>query len=436
MDLLERLERGETSLAVVGLGYVGLPLAVAFARQFHVIGYDQNAAKVAALAARNDPTGVATREELQLDSLECTSDPARLREAQFVLVAVPTPVHADKTPDLSPVTGATRTVGAHLAKGSIVVYESTVYPGVTEDVCVPILEAESGLSAGRDFKVGYSPERINPGDKVHTLQNIVKIVSGQDEASRATIAAVYARVVDTVFPVSSIRVAEAAKLVENTQRDVNIAFLNELSLIFHRMGIDTQEVVRAMDTKWNALGFRPGLVGGHCIGVDPYYLIHQAERYGVHPRLVAESRQTNDGMADFIVRATVRELVRAKTDLKHARVYVLGMTFKENCPDVRNSRAVDIYEGLSDYALEPIAVDPVADRAALIAEHEVRLVSLDEVRDADALVILVAHAVFCAFSWDDLDAMYAPNGAHVLVDAKQIFAPEEACAHGYHHWSL
>lgn len=436
MDLLERLERGEACMAVVGLGYVGLPLAVAFARRFHVIGYDRNAAKAAALAAGNDPTGVATREELQLASLECTSEAARLREAQFVLVAVPTPVHADKTPDLSPVTGATRTVGAHLAKGSIVVYESTVYPGVTEDVCVPILEAESGLAAGRDFKVGYSPERINPGDKVHTLQNIVKIVSGQDEAARAVIAAVYARVVDTVFPVSSIRVAEAAKLVENTQRDVNIAFLNELSVIFHRMGIDTQEVVRAMDTKWNALGFRPGLVGGHCIGVDPYYLIHQAERCGVHPRLVAASRQTNDAMADFIVRAAVRELVRAKTDLKNARVYVLGLTFKEDCPDVRNSRAVDIYDGLSDYALAPLAVDPVADRAALAAARDVRLAGLDEVHDADALVILVAHAAFRALSWERLAAMYAPGGAHVLIDAKQIFAPEEARAHGYRHWSL
>ena len=438
MGIMERLTRGETKLAVVGLGYVGLPIAAAFSKRVKVIGYDRDAGKIAALRAGRDLVESLGEAAWERENVAFTTDPADLGAAQFIIVAVPTPIHEDKTPDLTPVVEATRAIGRHLQKGSIVVYESTVYPGVTEEICLPILEQESGLASGADFFVGYSPERINPGDKVHTLENIVKIVSGMDERTLDEVASVYASVVDTVYRAPAIRVAEAAKLVENTQRDVNIAFLNELSMVFHRMGIDTNEVVRAMNTKWNALRFRPGLVGGHCIGVDPYYLVYQAERYGIHPRIVSGSRAVNDGIGEFIATETLKALVRAKADTAEARICILGVTFKEDCPDVRNSRSVDVYRALKAMGLSVFAVDPVADAGAFAREYHVPLTPLEEIGDMDAVLVLVGHAEFVRMAPGDLAALYRKEarGKRVLMDAKSVFDRSAMEAAGYVYWNL
>ena len=412
--MLELLHDGRAKIAVVGLGYVGLPLAVAFSRHFSVIGYDSDEEKIADCRAGKDPMGELAAVTADI---EFTTEAARLRMASFIVVAVPTPIKGDKTPNLKPLKKATRVIGRHLQPGSIVVYESTVYPGVTEDICCTILERESGMRRG-EFKIGYSPERINPGDKVHRLENIVKIVSGMDEETLETIAGVYGTVVETLHRAPSIRVAEAAKVAENAQRDINIAFMNELALVFHRMDIDTSAVADAMDTKWNALGFRPGLVGGHCIGVDPYYFIYQAQNLGYYSPLISTGRRINDGMSGFVAHAVVRELVRAKVDLAKARVHLFGMAFKENCPDTRNSRAADVYRILQEYDLTLAAVDPEVDAAAFRVEYGFSMESLHDVQDADALVFLVAHEAFARLSWEELGAMCRADGPHLLVDVK------------------
>ena len=430
--MLKLLQEGRAKIAVVGLGYVGLPLAVAFSRHFSVIGYDRDERKVAACREGKDPMGELAAVTADI---EFTTEAARLRTASFIVVAVPTPIKGDKTPNLKPLKKATRTIGKYLQPGSIVVYESTVYPGVTEDICCAILEKESGMRRG-EFKIGYSPERINPGDKVHRLENIVKIVSGMDEETLETIAGVYGTVVETLHRAPSIRVAEAAKVAENAQRDINIAFMNELALVFHRMDIDTSAVADAMDTKWNALGFRPGLVGGHCIGVDPYYFIYQAQNLGYYSPLISTGRRLNDDMSGFVAHAAVRELVRTKIDLARARVYLLGMTFKENCPDTRNSRAADVYRILQEYDLTLTAVDPEVDEKAFRAEYSFGLEPLHDVREADALVFLVAHEAFARLSWEELRVMCRADGPHLLVDVKGMFSREEAEREGFRYWRL
>lgn len=437
MDL-GRLKEHKTSLAVVGLGYVGLPLAVAFARHFSVIGFDADEEKIAAYRNGHDVTEEVGDEALREAEIEYTADAAALRRASFIIVAVPTPVHKDKTPDLGPVESASRSVGRYLQKGSIVVYESTVYPGVTEDICRPILEQESGLVCGRDFKIGYSPERINPGDRHHRLAEVTKIVSGCDAETLAAAASVYEMAAPSIFRASSIKVAEAAKLVENAQRDVNIAFMNELSRSFHRMGIDTAEVIRAMDTKWNALHFRPGLVGGHCIGVDPYYFVYQTEKLGGHAPLITAARQINEGMSAFVTGNIIRELIRQKIDAAHARIILFGMTFKEDCPDTRNSRAVDIYYQLEAYGITPLAVDPRADQTSFAREFGIELQAAGRLPQADALVFLVAHKEFKALSMTDLQRMVRPQneGRPLLMDIKQIFLRAEAERAGFAYWRL
>lgn len=379
-------------------------------------------------------------EAIRNTKVEFTSEEENLRKAKFFIVAVPTPVNQDKTPDLSPVEGASRVVGRNLTKGSVVVFESTVYPGVTEDVCVPILEKESGLVCGVDFKVGYSPERINPGDRVHRLENIRKIVSGMDREALEEIRQVYDLVIEVgTYPVSSIKTAEAIKVVENSQRDINIAFMNELAMVFDRMGIDTNEVVDGMNTKWNALGFRPGLVGGHCIGVDPYYFTYEAEKLGYHSQIILAGRKVNDGMGSFVADATIKQLVLAGKAPKNSRVLILGLTFKENCPDIRNSKVEDIINRLAEYGIEPILTDPWADREEVKREYGVALADMEEARDADCVVIAVAHDRFRELTWQQLAGMYRqemPAQERVLIDVKGIRDRREAQEAGYRYWRL
>lgn len=433
--MLKLLQEGEAKIAVVGLGYVGLPLAVAFSEHFSVIGYDRDERKIIDCRAGVDPMGELAASHGAAERIEFTTDEAQLRAASFIVIAVPTPIKGDKTPDLEPLMQATHVVGRHLQPGSIVVYESTVYPGVTEDICCAILEEESGLMRGA-FKIGYSPERINPGDKVHRLENIVKIVSGMDDETLKIIAEVYGTIIETLHPAPSIRVAEAAKVAENAQRDINIAFMNELAMVFQRMNIDTTAVVKAMDTKWNALGFRPGLVGGHCIGVDPYYFIYQAQNLGYHSPLISTGRRINDGMSGFVAHAVVRELVRTKIDLARANVYLFGMAFKENCPDTRNSRAADVYSILKEYDLALHAVDPEVDEAEFCEEYGFGLDALDKVRDADCIAILVAHEAFAELSWLRLRKMFRADGPRLLVDVKGVFSRKEAEREGFRYWRL
>lgn len=421
--ICDDLLAGKAKLSLVGLGYVGMPIAVEFAKHVPVIGFDINEKKIAQYKAGIDPTNEVGDAAIAETTVEFTADPARLEDARFHIVAVPTPVNQDKTPDLTPVVGASRTLGRHLKPGSIVVYESTVYPGVTEDVCVPILEEESGLTCGVDFKVGYSPERINPGDKVHTLTTIRKIVSGQDEESLAEIKAVYDIVIEVgTYPVSTIKTAEAIKVVENSQRDINIAFMNELAMVFDRMGIDTSEVVDGMNTKWNALGFRPGLVGGHCIGVDPYYFTYEAEKLGYHSQIILSGRKVNDGMGEFVADAAIREMVRAGLAPAKAKVGVLGITFKEDCPDVRNSKVEDILKRFAQYGIEPVVCDPWADVEDARRAYGVKLAPMEEMRDLDCLVVAVAHRQFRELSSDDVKVMFADglDESKVVVDVKSI----------------
>lgn len=439
MSLYEKIVRGEEKISLIGLGYVGMPIAVAFAKKVKVVGFDLNAKKIELYKSGIDPTNEVGDDEIKKTNVEFTYDENKIKEAKFHIVAVPTPVNQDKTPDLAPVVGASEIVGRNLTKGSIVVYESTVYPGVTEDVCIPILERESGLIAGVDFKVGYSPERINPGDKVHRLENIKKIVSGMDSESLEEIAKVYELVIEVgVHRASSIKVAEAAKVVENSQRDINIAFMNELAMAFDKMGIDTNEVVDAMNTKWNALGFRPGLVGGHCIGVDPYYFIYEAEKLGYHSQIIAAGRKVNDGMGAFVADATIKQLILANKSPKNANVVILGITFKENCPDTRNSKVEDILLRLAEYGIKPKIVDPCADAEDAKREYGVDLIPLEEIKDADCLILAVAHKEFKMMDIAEIDSLFKvmPNEEKVLIDVKGILDIDEIRNMGYTYWRL
>ena len=439
MTLYERIVRGEEKIALIGLGYVGMPIAVAFAKKVKVIGFDLNEEKIELYRRGVDPTHEVGDAAVAASTVEYTSDETRLRDAKFHIVAVPTPVNADKSPDLSPVVNASALVGRNLTPGSIVVYESTVYPGVTEDVCVPILEAESGLRCGADFKVGYSPERINPGDKVHRLENIRKIVSGMDEEALSEIASVYELVIEAgVHRASTIKVAEAAKVVENSQRDINIAFMNELAMVFDRMGIDTKEVVDAMNTKWNALGFTPGLVGGHCIGVDPYYFVYEAEKLGYHSQIILSGRKINDGMGAFVADAVIKQLVLAGKAVRYAKVAILGLTFKEDCPDTRNSKVADIIGRLREYGIDPVVVDPSAAPEDAKREYGVTLRPLSQVQDADCVVIAVAHQAFRALTLEQIDRLFRemPMDEKVIVDVKSILDKQAVQRAGYRYWRL
>ncbi len=438
MSLYERLKKGEEKLSVLGLGYVGMPLAVAFAKKLQVIGFDLNREKIQVYLGGRDPTGEVGDEAIRETSMRFTGDETALREARFHIVAVPTPIYADKTPDLGPVEGASRILGRNLTPGSIVVYESTVYPGVTEENCVPILEAESGLKCGRDFKVGYSPERINPGDRVHRLENIRKIVSGMDAESLEEIRRVYDLIITAgTFPVSTIKTAEAVKVAENSQRDINIAFMNELAMVFDRMGIDTNEVVDGMNTKWNALGFRPGLVGGHCIGVDPYYFTYEAEVLGYHSQIILAGRKINDSMGTFVADAAIREMVLAGMTPKTARVAILGFTFKENCPDLRNSKVKDIHDRLREYGISPMVYDPQADPAECRVLYGVELVSLKELREMDCIILAVAHREFTALGAEELLGFFRAGGERVLVDVKGMLKRKDMDGvPGLRYWRL
>ncbi len=435
-NLYKKLIRGEENLSLVGLGYVGMPIAVAFAKKVHVIGFDVNKEKIDLYRSGVDPTKEVGNEAICNTTVEFTSDETALRNAKFHIVAVPTPVNEDHTPDLSPVESASRVLGRNLTNGSIVVFESTVYPGVTEDVCVPILEAESGLKCGRDFKIGYSPERINPGDKVHRLETIKKIVSGMDGETLDTVAKVYELVVDAgVHRAPSIKVAEAAKVIENSQRDINIAFMNELSIIFNKMGIDTKAVLEAAGTKWNFLHFSPGLVGGHCIGVDPYYLTYKAEMLGYHSQVILAGRRINDDMGKYVAENCVKNLIKAGKPVKNARVAILGFTFKENCPDTRNSKVFDIVKELREYGIEPVITDPVADFAEAEKLYGVKLADFQEIHDMDAVILAVAHTEFSNCTVAKMDRLFG-EGRKVLLDIKGMLSRTEYEAAGYSYWRL
>ena len=435
MSIYEDLVNKKEKLSLVGLGYVGMPIAVAFAKKVQVIGFDINESKIKMYKKGVDMTREVGDEALKETTVDFTSDASRLKEAKFHIVAVPTPVNDDHTPDLTPVESATRTLGKNLTKGSIVVYESTVYPGVTEEICVPILEKESGLKCGIDFKVGYSPERINPGDKVHRLETIVKIVSGMDRESLEEIAKTYELVVEAgVHRAESIKVAEAAKVIENSQRDINIAFMNELSIIFNKMGIDTQAVLKAAGTKWNFLKFYPGLVGGHCIGVDPYYLTYKAEQLGYHSQVILSGRRINDDMGKYVAENAVKRLIKSDKNIKGAKVAILGITFKENCPDTRNSKVVDIIKELKEYEINPIVVDPVADKDEAKRLYGIELDTMDKLVDLDALIIATSHEEFKAITMKEYDKMFKDK--KVIIDVKGILDREEYQKANYNYWRL
>ena len=440
MKLYDKLLSKQESLALVGLGYVGMPIAHAFAKKgLNVIGFDLNTAKIELYKSGIDPTKEVGDEEIKNTKIQFTADEMELKKSRFIIVAVPTPVNTDHTPDLTPVIGASEIVGRNLTAGSIVVYESTVYPGCTEDVCIPILEKQSGLKCGIDFKIGYSPERINPGDKVHRLENIHKIVSGIDEESLEEIKAVYDLIIEVgTHPVSNLRTAEAVKVVENSQRDINIAFMNELAMVFDRMDIDTNEVVDGMNTKWNALGFRPGLVGGHCIGVDPYYFTYEAEKQGYHSQIILNGRIVNDSMGAFVADKAVKKMIEAGQAPKKSKVVILGLTFKENCPDTRNSKVDDIIKQLNTYGIEPIVVDPWASERDAIHEYGVTLTSIEDVTDADCVIVAVAHNEFRTMSLDNIKKLFKdnPDDEKVLIDVKGLYKIEDLKASGMKWWRL
>ncbi len=439
MTVFDDLTSRRAKLAVVGLGYVGLPIAVEFAKKLDVIGFDTDVGKVEKLRRGVDPTDEVGARALGETGAVFTADPALLRAASFFVIAVPTPINTDKTPDLAPVVSASQIVGDCLRKGAVVVYESTVYPGVTEEVCLPILEQRSGLRCGVDFKIGYSPERINPGDRVHRLPTIRKIVSGMDEETLDTVASVYALIITAgVYRASSIKVAEAAKVVENSQRDINIAFINEMAMVFDRIGIDTNDVIDAMNTKWNALGFRPGLVGGHCIGVDPYYFIYEAEKLGYHSQIVLSGRKVNDGMGMFVADAAIKKMILAGKTVKSARVAIFGMTFKENCPDVRNSKVYDIIQRLREYGVDPLVIDPVADPEETQSVYGITLTPISAIFGADCLIFAVAHQQFRDLTWAQIDQCFegCPARCRVLLDVKGMFRPDDLKSRGYAWWRL
>lgn len=434
--LYEKLVAKEEKLSLVGLGYVGMPIAVAFAKKIDVVGFDLNEAKIELYKSGIDPTNEVGDEAIKATTIDFTADETKLREAKFHIVAVPTPVNDDHTPDLTPVESASRIVGRNLTKGSIIVYESTVYPGVTEDVCIPILEKESGLTCGVDFKVGYSPERINPGDKVHRLETITKIVSGMDEETLDVVAKVYELVVEAgVYRAESIKVAEAAKVIENSQRDINIAFMNELSIIFNKMGIDTQAVLKAAGTKWNFLNFYPGLVGGHCIGVDPYYLTYRAEMLGYHSQIILAGRRINDDMGKYVAENVVKNLIAADKAVKNAKVAILGFTFKENCPDTRNTKIIDIVNELKEYGITPVIADPEADAAEAKHLYGIEFVDMSSIKDMDAVILAVAHDEFKSLSMEDIAKLFG-EGQKVLLDIKGLLNRKEYEAAGYSYWRL
>ena len=437
MSLYEKIVSSEERVSIVGLGYVGMPIAVAFAKKVKVVGFDISKEKIELYKKGTDPTKEVGDEVIKKTTVFFTSDEKELRNAKFHIVAVPTPVNRDHTPDLRPVESASKTVGRNLTKGSIVVFESTVYPGVTEDICVPILEKESGLKCGVDFKVGYSPERINPGDKVHRLETIVKVVSGMDEESLDTIAKVYELVVEAgVYRAKSIKVAEAAKVIENSQRDINIAFMNELSIIFNKLNIDTKSVLEAAGTKWNFLKFFPGLVGGHCIGVDPYYLTYKAEQVGYHSQIILSGRRINDDMGKYVVENLVKQLIKADIQVKGAKVAIFGFTFKENCPDTRNTRVIDIVEELKEYGIVPKIVDPVADSKEAMHEYGIEFDKMESVEKIDALIFAVSHSEFLDINESQISGMFSDKTKKVLIDIKGIFDRTRFENLGYYYWRL
>lgn len=439
MPLLQDLLSKNTSLSVIGLGYVGLPVAVSFSRVLRVVGYDVNQEKIGLYRAGIDPTREVGNEAVQNCGIDFTTDQTKLRDAKFHIVAVPTPIHSDHSPDLTAVIGASELLGRNLVRGSVVVYESTVYPGVTEEICIPALERESGLKCGADFTVGYSPERINPGDKLRRLETIVKIVSAIDAETLGIVARVYELVVQAgVFRAESIKVAEAAKVIENSQRDINIAFMNELSIIFNKLGVDTKAVLEAAGTKWNFLNFVPGLVGGHCIGVDPYYLTYKAEQLGYHSQIILSGRRINDSMGKYVAENLIKSLIKADLPVKGAKVAILGFTFKENCPDTRNTRVIDIYRELTDYGIFPLLFDPVADRQEARREYGVSFTDLSRIRGVDTIVVPVAHKEWSALEKPDLDRMFsaAPGKKKVLLDLKGIWDRRDFPAEEYIYWRL
>lgn len=438
-NIYHGLISGKEKLALVGLGYVGMPIAVEFAKHIKVIGFDINEKRVNEYANGIDATN-EVGEAIKDTTVEFTADPKRLKEAKFIVVAVPTPVNDDNTPDLKPVEGASRTVGQNLSAGTIVVFESTVYPGVTEDICIPIIEKESGLKCGVDWKIGYSPERINPGDRVHTLTTIRKVVSGMDEESAREIKKVYDIVIKAgTFPVSNIKTAEAVKVVENSQRDINIAFMNEIAIICDKLKIDTDEVLAGMNTKWNALGFKPGLVGGHCIGVDPYYLTNVAEKLGYHSQIILNGRQVNDSMGAFVADAAIKEMIEAGMAPKKATVVILGLTFKENCPDTRNSKVVDIINRLKEYDINPIVTDSWADADVAKHEYGVDLTAWEDVPKADCVIVAVGHNEYRSMSMMQIKELFKAELADeekVLIDVKSLYRMDELKASGLRFWRL
>lgn len=440
MSLYENLIQENEYLAVVGLGYVGMPIAVAFSKKgLRVIGFDLNPQKIDLYKSGIDPTLEVGDDAIRSSQIEFTSDESALRRARFIIVAVPTPVNLDHTPDLSPIISASEIIGRNLTRNTIVVYESTVYPGCTEHTCIPILERESGLTCGVDFKVGYSPERINPGDKIHRLENIHKIVSGCDADALEEIQNIYNIVIEVgTHPVSNIRTAEAIKVVENSQRDINIAFMNELAMVFDRMGIDTNEVVDGMNTKWNALGFRPGLVGGHCIGVDPYYFTYEAEKLGYHSQIILNGRIVNDSMGAYVADVAVKQMVSAGQAPKNAKVVILGLTFKENCPDIRNSKVGDIIKQLKTYGIDPIVVDPLVNASDALREYQVKLAELSDITNADCVIVAVAHREFKELRLDDIKQLYKHGNdcEKVLLDVKGLYTIKDLDASGMRYWRL
>ncbi len=427
----------KSSIAVIGLGYVGMPLAVEFSKKVNVIGFDINSDKISKYKKGIDVTNEVGGDALLECSVNFTNDERELDDVDFFIVAVPTPINIDKTPDLSPVIGASEIVGRHLKKGAVVVYESTVYPGTTEEICVPILENQSGFEVGVDFKVGYSPERINPSDKVHTVRTIKKIVSGCDKETLDYIAKIYELVVDAgVYKAKNIKVAEAAKVVENSQRDINIAFMNELAMVFDSMEINTNDVIDAMKTKWNSLDFRPGLVGGHCIGVDPYYFIYKAEELGYHSQIIMAGRKINDSMAYFVVSATIKKLILADKKVKGAKVAILGITFKEDCPDIRNTKVIDIIDGLKEYGVEVLVCDSVCDKDEVEKFYGIELKNYSELCDLDGVVFAVPHKEYKNISLDEINGVFADNGQKVIIDVKGIYDEDLAKEKGFMYWSL
>lgn len=437
MVSFEELKNRQKPVAVVGLGYVGLPLAVAFSRLYDVIGFDINADRVEELKSGRDHTREVPEDALSACAIDFTADPGAISRAGVIIIAVPTPIDRHRNPDLAPVVSASTLVGSHMPRGCIVVYESTVYPGLTEEICAPILERESGLKLDVDFALGYSPERINPGDKVHTLESIVKIVAASTPAAALVLEQLYGSVVKAgIHRASSIKVAEAAKVIENTQRDLNIALMNELAIIFGHMGIDTREVLAAAGTKWNFLHFQPGLVGGHCIGVDPYYLTFKAEELGFHPEVILAGRRVNDRMGKYLAECAIKRLISAARQVNGCRIGILGFTFKENVPDLRNTRVVDLISELRDYGAEVIVNDAMAIPAEALAEYGVSLSPLEDLRDLDALILAVGHDAYKSLSPERIKSFFADSSAAIVLDARGFFDPAAMRAAGIDLWRL